>query len=350
MGNAGDILLDRLKGAAIKFIGPGGLIIIFILALFMCFGIASQEQKNTSGVTCTASGEVNTKKIDDVLSKAGAFAGQREAFEKVAEKYKIDPVLMIAISIHETGWGKSQAVMVHNNPSGQMIGSEIIHFDTLEEGLDMTGKTINNLWNERGLNTLEKLGSAYAPIGAANDPTGLNVNWVPTISKFIEELGGMSVACTKEPTESPSTGNSGVATTELPVEYVDKVKFPRFDGKNYNVSGSYPVGQCTWYVFCRMAQLGLKVDDYMGNGGAWRFSGIAKGYTVHNSPKVGTAVSFPAGVAGADGTYGHVAFVEYVNSDGSILISESNVINDRTVSYRVIDGQTANTVAYIEGK
>lgn len=339
-----------VRRAALKLFGPTSIILIFVLALFMCFGIASQNESSSDGVNCTASGEIDTKKIDDTLSKAGAFSGQREAFVKVAEKYKIDPILMIAISIHETGWGKSQAVMLHNNPSGQMIGSEIIHFDSLEEGLDMTGKTINNLWNERGLNTLEKLGSAYAPIGAANDPTGLNVNWVPTIAKFIEELGGMTTACTKETEENPSIGTTGVSTVEMPIEYVDKVKFPRFDGKNYNVTGSYPVGQCTWYAFCRMAQLGLKVDDYMGNGGAWGITGMAKGYSVSNNPKVGTAVSFPPGVAGADSQYGHVAFVEYVNSDGSILISESNAIDDRTISYRVIDAVTAKTVSYIEGK
>lgn len=47
---------------------------------------------------------------------------------------------------------------------------------------------------------------------------------------------------------------------------------------------------------------------------------------------------------GADNQYGHVAFVEAVTSDG-IIISESNVINDQTISYRVLP----NVIAYSSG-
>ncbi len=39
--------------------------------------------------------------------------------------------------------------------------------------------------------------------------------------------------------------------------------FPEYNGRDYNLSGSYPVGQCTWYVFNRVSQLGGQVDDYM---------------------------------------------------------------------------------------
>ncbi|HAP4915541.1 TPA: hypothetical protein IUX93_002945, partial [Enterococcus faecalis] len=40
-------------------------------------------------------------------------------------------------------------------------------------------------------------------------------------------------------------------------------------------------------------------------------------------------------------------FVEYVHSDGSILVSESNVVNDQTISYRIIDSQTAKLLKYV---
>lgn len=135
------------------------------------------------------------------MERAGAFKGKRAAFEHASAKHNVDPVLMIAISIHETAWGTSRALLEHNNPSGQMRGNQIIHFDSLEDGLEMTGQTLNNLWNERGLNTIEKLGSAYAPVGAGNDPTNINIHWVPTIHKFIEELGGLSGGCEGESVE-----------------------------------------------------------------------------------------------------------------------------------------------------
>ncbi|MGM0208467.1 hypothetical protein IGI96_002987 [Enterococcus sp. DIV0421] len=165
----------------------------FILVLGVVSGGNETKVAGDLGSGCSViTGSYNADLVDSVLKDAGAFAGQRTAFEYVGKKYNVDPILLIAISLHETGWGKSAAVINHNNPSGQMKGSTIIHFATLEEGLDMTGQTLNNLWNERGLNTIEKLSSAYAPIGAANDPTGLNVYWVPTVTSMIEQLGGLS--------------------------------------------------------------------------------------------------------------------------------------------------------------
>ena len=187
-----------LKNKILLFLAPVVVFGFFFLVTLGILGVENEDLLFTGDLTagtCEIGGDYDPKKIDSVLEDAGAFKGQRPAFEKVAQKYNIDPVLMIAISIHETGWGKSQAVLQHNNPSGQMTSGGLIHFNTLAEGLDMTGQTINNLWNERGLNTIEKLGSAYAPIGASNDPTGLNNHWVPTITKFVEMLGGLSGGC-----------------------------------------------------------------------------------------------------------------------------------------------------------
>ncbi|MDR2834254.1 MAG: glucosaminidase domain-containing protein [Streptococcaceae bacterium] len=137
----------------------------------------------------------------------------------------------------------------------------------------------------------------------------------------------------------------------LPQAYRDEMKLTPYDGINYNTSGSYPVGQCTWYVFNRIAQLGGSVDDFMGNGGDWGASGLAKGYDVSHIPAVGDAMSFAPGVAGADATYGHVAFVEAIGPDG-VLISESNVKGLGVVSYRIIPDQIAfsSDVTYIAPK
>lgn len=200
------------------------------MMLFAVLGAGNQDSLNAGGTIesgCTvSSGSYNKDKVDDVLSRAGAFSGKRTAFESVAKKYNIDPVLMMAIAIHETGWGTSQAVLVHNNPSGQMGANGLIHFSTLEEGLDMTGQTLNNLWNERQLNTIEKLGSAYCPVGAANDPHGLNKNWVPAIKGFIEQLGGMNGVCDTEAAETNANLAAGANGFAVPV-------------KNYQITSPY---------------------------------------------------------------------------------------------------------------
>ena len=92
------------------------------------------------------------------------------------------------------------------------------------------------------------------------------------------------------------------------------------------MGGAYPWSQCTWYAYNRRTALGLPVGSYMGNGRDWANTGRRLGYVVNNTPHVGAAVVFQPGQAGADRTYGHVAVVERVNANGTILISESGAV------------------------
>ena len=137
----------------------------------------------------------------------------------------------------------------------------------------------------------------------------------------------------------------------IPAAYREKMTYPDYDGKNYNLSGSYPVGQCTWYAYNRVAQLGKRVDDYMGNGGEWGASAKRLGYQTSQTPKAGWLISFSPGTAGSDPRYGHVAFVEAVTDEG-ILISEGNVVGGTIISYRIIPNSLARSqlVTYIEAK
>lgn len=95
-----------------------------------------------------------------------------------------------------------------------------------------------------------------------------------------------------------------------------------------NACVTYPEGQCTWGACVRAYKLGWKhVGQYWGNGQNWAASAGAEGYrTTTTAPVPGAIISFPAGVQGADSTYGHVAVVESVDtSKGTLLLSEMNV-------------------------
>ena len=90
---------------------------------------------------------------------------------------------------------------------------------------------------------------------------------------------------------------------------------------------AYPSRQCTLWAYLRRSQLSLPVGSYMGNGADWANTARGLGYLVNNTPHVGAAMVFARGqsVGGhwtADWQYGHVAVVERVNADGSVLISE----------------------------
>lgn len=147
---------------------------------------------------------------------------------------------------------------------------------------------------------------------------------------------------------------NGAPVLEIPSEYVGKVS-PMPDTKTYP-GNNYPFGQCTWGAYNRMAQLGTPIEWFSGdggNGGSWGQSAQAAGYNViKGKPTVGWAVSFPGGVAGSSPGYGHIAVVEYVNPDGSFLVSETNVINggSGTRSWRVISAATGNLAYFIQGR
>ncbi|MEI5995623.1 glucosaminidase domain-containing protein [Candidatus Enterococcus mansonii] len=126
--------------------------------------------------------------------------------------------------------------------------------------------------------------------------------------------------------------------------------FEPYNNVNYDTGNSYAWGNCTQYVYNRITQLGGHVDLNMGNGQDWGSTGVLRGFEVSNTPKAGTAVSFAPGVLGADQTYGHVAFVEHVYEDGSILISEMNAQGLNVVSTRTILAEYVGMLTYVTPK
>jgi flagellum-specific peptidoglycan hydrolase FlgJ len=174
-----------------------------------------------------------------------------------------------------------------------------------------------------------------------------------TDTSYNNKLNSLIAAYGLTQYDKPKAGNGIVLQSKesIPEEYRKLLVFPDYNGVNYNTSGSYPAGQCTWYAYNRVKQLGGSVDEYMGNGGEWGTTAKRLGYKTSTSPKAGYLISFHPGVAGSSSQYGHVAFVEAVGDDG-ILISEGNVIDGKTISYRIIPNELAysQSVSYIAPK
>ena len=113
------------------------------------------------------------------------------------------------------------------------------------------------------------------------------------------------------------------------------------------LNGGY-FGQCTYYMYNRFAQLGSPIRTTgLGNAAEWPANAAAAGYGVSSTPRAGTAIVFQRGVGGADPVYGHVGFVERVNADGSLFISEMNVQGVNVISTRTIPANIAAQATYI---
>ncbi|MDB9315100.1 S8 family serine peptidase [Spirulina sp. CS-785/01] len=80
-------------------------------------------------------------------------------------------------------------------------------------------------------------------------------------------------------------------------------------------------GQCTWYAHGRMKELGYSsaaLDNMVGWGGTWRNS-LSNGAKIVSTPQPGDIAEWYWGYK-----KGHVAVVEKVNGDGTVVISESH--------------------------
>ena len=118
------------------------------------------------------------------------------------------------------------------------------------------------------------------------------------------------------------------AAFTLPVSAFTQRKSAPADSNQYYYSNKNPfypayVGQCTWYAWGRAYEVsGKRPALSTQNAGKWYSAN--DGYKHDTTPKAGSVVCWLAGQGGSDATTGHVAFVESVNSDGSVFISEFN--------------------------
>ena len=156
--------------------------------------------------------------------------------------------------------------------------------------------------------------------------------------------------------DGSSSGNAIAGSLDIPagqvaMEIPSGYSIDKEITKEGYITQSYPYGECTWYVFNRAKEFGIQFDPYMGNGQDWAHK---SGYEVSNTPTKHSAVSFQGRQAGGHPTYGHVAFVEDVKDDGSILISECNFVRSGQgtgiTDYRVFSADEARNFYYVIGK
>lgn len=143
-------------------------------------------------------------------------------------------------------------------------------------------------------------------------------------------------------TQSLSGGGTLASSWNFPEEYRDKIKsMPTGASMTTQAGSGYAVGQCTWYCYNRLVELGEITDlsgsyGHLGNGQDWVRNLAAKGWKTSSFPSVGAVCSTAGGFDSTYAAYGHVMIVEAVNADGSFLVSECNYAgNQSQIHWRV---------------
>jgi surface antigen len=98
----------------------------------------------------------------------------------------------------------------------------------------------------------------------------------------------------------------------------------------YSANG-YDYGWCTWHAANRRREIGRPIPSNLGNAISWYYIARNMGMAVGDTPAAG-AVLWHARMGGL----GHVGFVEKINEDGSILVSDMNYPYWGRVTTRII--------------
>ena len=85
-------------------------------------------------------------------------------------------------------------------------------------------------------------------------------------------------------------------------------------GRIYGLGGPYGAGQCTQWAWSKRRDL----PSTLGNANTWAARASAAGFVVNRTPSAGAVFQT------SSGWYGHVGYVEAVNGDGSITVTEMN--------------------------
>ncbi|EHI75082.1 Immunogenic secreted protein [Streptococcus criceti] len=300
---------------------------------------------------------VKAEQLDGYLNSLGlAYDNRRingELLLKWEKETGLDVRAIVAIALHESSLGTAGVAML---PGANMFGygafdnnpNQASHFNDSQAISKMVGQTIiqNKNWTfkiqddkarKNALGQLDVIRDGGVYFTDSSGSGRRRAQTMQDLDDWIDQHGGTP--------EIPEKLKhlSGISQASLPTGY----QLSRPMNPQAYLAFSYPWGQCTWYVYNRARELGYGFDPYMGNGGDWQFK---PSYDLSHQPKVGYAVSFAPGQAGADPDYGHVAIVEQVKKDGSILISESNALASGVISYRIFTADQAAELTYVIGK
>ncbi|MFC3931655.1 CHAP domain-containing protein [Streptococcus dentapri] len=300
---------------------------------------------------------ITAEQLDGFLQSTGiAYDSRRINGTKLLEwekKSGLDVRAIVAIAIAESSLG-TQGVAASNGAN--MFGYGAFDFspsnaqnyndesaiskltsETIVKNKNLTFKVQDDKAKKLAAGQLNSVVDGGVYFTDTSDTGKRRAQTMQDLDRWIDQHGGTP--------EIPAELRNLNATTLAAVP--DGFSVSKAINANTYIADTYPWGECTWYVYNRAKELGYSFDPYMGNGGDWQ---LKAGYETTHEPKVGYAVSFAPGQAGADGTYGHVAIVEEVKEDGSILISESNAMGRGVVSYRTFNKAQAAQLTYVIGK
>lgn len=129
-------------------------------------------------------------KINNKLG--GELKGRGEYIVYLCRQQNVSPYLFASIAIHETANGTSKAIKELYNPGGLMNPKtdKLKKYMSIENGLEEMAQILGDYYIDMGLKNIKQIQEKYCPVGAKNDPDGLNKYWLDCVTNYYKELKG----------------------------------------------------------------------------------------------------------------------------------------------------------------
>jgi len=328
---------------------------VALLGVVFFFVLASRTSNATSPLTLrSASDQLATNPLDQVSSSdialtVSSMTGMTEttAIKNQSESDDIQisaaPVTDNVVSkpqVVATAFKSNKDIQTYVVKTGDTVGSLAAKFSVTSDSIrwsnGLTGDTLNAgtkllippvgysgiVYTVKAGDTLDSLAQKYqADKNALTQANDAEITGIHAGETIIIPNGQQPVQQTYRTSYQPTGFAWGTSAI-------------------YGYNG-YDYGYCTWWVANRRAAVGKPLPSNLGNASSWpyigRYAGIAEG---HVPQQYAAAVTSTAGE-------GHVVFVESVNADGSIVISEMNHLGWAVRDTMTIDASTASHYIYL---
>ncbi|MBO0928382.1 LysM peptidoglycan-binding domain-containing protein [Staphylococcus sp. 30400_3112M30941] len=242
----------------------------------------------------------------------------------------------------------AQASTQHTVQSGESLWSIAQQYNTSVESIKQSNQLDNNLVfpgqvisvGGSGAQSTSNTSSQYGSASSHTVQAGESLNIIASrYGVSVDQLMAANnlsgyLIMPNQTLQIPNGGSGGTTPTVA--------TSTNGNASSFNHQNLYTEGQCTWYVFDRRAQAGKPISTYWSDAKYWAGNAANDGYQVNNTPSVGSIMQ------STPGPYGHVAYVERINGDGSILISEMNyTYGPYNMNYRTIPASEVSSYAFI---
>lgn len=144
---------------------------------------------------CRQKSIVSSARLNEELR--GVLKNKGQKIIEEARKNNLCPIFFAAVAMHESANGESKCSREKNNTFGIFDAKTKRHkvFANVEQCIEFSARLLgkSKLYCGGKNFTIEKIQKIYCPVGASNDPRGLNKYWLTGVISKMKKIWGTKI-------------------------------------------------------------------------------------------------------------------------------------------------------------